>query len=87
MTDIKGYVKWQSNNVLIGKRVFLFCFGQKCMSGQIVDFQKTNKPEEFEIWVDFIEPDYFQDDFVTDNSFTINEASKILAKGKVKEIL
>ena len=55
------------------------------MPGRINEFQKTNKPDEFEIWVDFIEPDYFQDDFVIDNSFTINEASKILGKGKISK--
>jgi hypothetical protein len=57
------------------------------MSGRISDFLKTNKPDEFDIWVDFIEPEYFQDDFVIDNNFTINEASKILGNGKVKEIM
>jgi len=57
------------------------------MSGRINNLKKTNKPYEFDIWVDFIEHEYFQDDFVIDNSFTINEASKILGKGKVKEIM
>ncbi|MBL7811114.1 MAG: hypothetical protein JNL57_02735 [Bacteroidetes bacterium] len=57
------------------------------MSGKIRDFKKLNTIDEFEIWVDFIEPDYFKEDFVIDNCFTINEASKILGKGKVKEIM
>jgi hypothetical protein len=86
MTSIKGRIKWQSSNVLMGKRVFLFCFGQKCMSGRINDFKKANKPFEFDIWVDFIQPEYFREEFVINNSFTINEASKILGNGKVKEI-
>ena len=86
MCNIIGLVKWNSNNVLIGKRVFLFCFCQKCMSGRINEIQKTNKPNEFKIWINFIEPDYFKDNIVLDNSFTMNEASKILGKGKIKGI-
>jgi len=56
------------------------------MSGRINEIQKTNKPNEFKIWINFIEPDYFKDNIVLDNSFTINEASKILGEGKIKGI-
>lgn len=57
------------------------------MSGRINDFQETNKSDEFDIWVDFIEPEYFHDDLIVENSFTINEASEILGKGEFKEIM
>ena len=87
MKGIKGLVNWESKNVLIGKRIFLFCFGMKCMSGIINDYQETTKLNEFEIWADFIEPEYFREDLVINNRFTINEASKILGEGKVTEIV
>ena len=82
---MKATIKWLSQNVLIGKSSFLFCFGEKCMSGKIIEIKELNAIDEFEILVNFIDPDYFQEDIVIDNHFTINEASKILGKGKVKE--
>lgn len=87
MINLIGTVEWKSDKVLIGNRIFLFCFGEKCMSGRIESFQKTDILNEFNIWVEFIKPDYFQDNYVIDNSFTINEASSILAKGKVKDLI
>lgn len=81
---MKATVKWLSQNVLIGKRAFLFCFGESCMSGKIRELKKLNTTDEFEIWVDFIEPDFFKKELINSNSFTINEASKVLGKGKVK---
>lgn len=68
----------------MGKKAFLFCFGEKCMSGKIREFKKLNATDEFEIWVDFIEPDFFNKELINSNSFTVNEASKVLGKGKVK---
>lgn len=87
MINLIGVVKWKSDKVLIGNRVFLFCFGEKCMSGRIESFQKTAILNEFNIWVEFIKPDYFQDEYVIGKPFTINEASSILAKGKVKDVI
>jgi hypothetical protein len=83
---MRGKIKWLSNNVIFGKRVFLFCFGEKCMSGRINELKKSSIENEFEILVDFIEPDYFRSELVIGNFFTINEASKILGKGEVKEV-
>lgn len=87
MVDIKGSIEWESSRVLIGKRIFLFCFGQKCMSGRISDFQTTGQSKIYTIWVSFIEPEFFQEDLVIGNCFTINEASNILGKGKVIQIM
>lgn len=81
---MKATIKWLSENVLIGERAFLFCFGEKCMSGKIKEFKKLNSFNDFDIWVDFIEPDFFKKELINNNGFTINEASKILGKGKVK---
>ena len=81
---MKATIEWLSQNVPFGKRVFLFCFGEKCMSGQVKDFKKLSSSDEFEIWVDFVDPDFFRNELTDGNIFTINEASKILAKGKVK---
>lgn len=85
---MKGKIKWlsNSNNVILEKRAILFCFGEKCMSGRIEELKKSSTDNEFEILVDFIEPDYFKSELVIGNFFTINEASKILGKGEVKEI-
>lgn len=83
---MKGKIKWLSNSVILEKRAFLFCFGEKCMSGRINKLKKTRIDNEFEISVDFIEPDYFKNELVIGNFFTINEASKILGKGEIKEI-
>ncbi|RXK58565.1 hypothetical protein ESA94_18205 [Lacibacter luteus] len=81
---MKANIEWISQNVSLGKRVFLFCFGDKCMSGRITEFKKIGMVNEFEIWVDFIEPDFFNKELESNNTFTINEASKILGKGEVK---
>ena len=81
---MKATIKWLSQNVLIGKRAFLFCFGERCMSGKIKELKKLNAADEFEIWVEFIEPDFFKQELINSNGFTINEASKVLGKGKVK---
>jgi hypothetical protein len=82
---MKAIIKWTSKKVLLSKSVFLFCFGEKCMSGKIIEFKKLNVMNEFEILVNFIEPDYFKEDIIIDNNFTINEASKILGTGNVTE--
>jgi hypothetical protein len=83
---MKGKITWLSTNVFLEKRAFLFCFGEKCMSGRISKLKKSSIDSEFEICVDFIEPDYFKSELVIGNLFTINEASKILGKGEVKGI-
>jgi len=81
---MKATIKWLSQKVLIGKRAFLFCFGEKCMSGKIIELKKIKGIDEFEILVEFIEPDFFREELINTNSFTINEASKVLGKGRVK---
>lgn len=80
---MKATIEWLNKNVHIEKRVFLFCFQEKCMSGKIRELMKLNDINKYEIFVDFIEPYFFKDEVKEGNVFTINEASKILAKGKV----
>lgn len=53
------------------------------MSGRIEKLKESSNDNEFEILVDFIEPDYFKDELIIGDFFTINEASKILTKGEV----
>jgi hypothetical protein len=85
MKDIIGKITWQNHNVILEKRVFLFCFGEKCMSGRINKLKKSDESDTFEICINFIEPSYFHDELVSGNNFTINEASKILATGEITE--
>jgi len=87
MKGLKGSITWQSESVLLEKRIFLFCFGEKCMSGRIDSFQKLNASNQFEIDVEFIEPDFFGNELVLGNNFTIREASRVLGKGEIKGIL
>jgi len=49
---------------------------------------KINKSEkisidEFEIHVGFIKPEYFRNELITLNIFTIRETSRILGEGKI----
>jgi hypothetical protein len=87
MKGIKGRIHWESKNVLLANRVFLFCIDEKCMSGRIKSFLSVNIIDEFEITVDFIEPDFFKSDLIIGRKFTIREASKIIATGEIKEII
>lgn len=83
MGVVKGNVIWESKTVLLKERIFLFCFGEKCMSGRVNVIKKLNYLNEYEIEVDFIEPDYFANELITGNKFSIREASKILGSGKI----
>ncbi|WP_293916357.1 hypothetical protein [Sphingobacterium sp. UBA5789] len=78
-----GKITWLNNKITLKRRVILFCFGEKCMSGRIEKLKESSNDNEFEILVDFIEPDYFKDELIIGDFFTINEASKILTKGEV----
>lgn len=80
---MKGKINWYSENVILEKRVFLFCFGFKCMTGRINTLKKIEHKNEYEIYVEFIEPDYLNNELINGNNFTINEGSKILGKGTV----
>lgn len=84
---IKGNINWSSKNVQLCERIFLFCFEEKCMSGRINRLIKSKLPNQFEIHVDFIEPEFFKDELIVHNTFTIREASKVLGKGEVIEII
>lgn len=85
MKNIKAQIKWKSDKVVITKRPFLICFGEKCMSGKIEYLQRVDN-NTFKVEISFIEPEYFQKELTVGNQFTINEASKILATGRVDEI-
>lgn len=65
-----------------GRRV-LFCINGKCMSGRIDSFEAANEHGKFTIDVSFIEPSYFEDVLIIGNTFTIQEASRILVNGKI----
>ncbi|ATL49404.1 hypothetical protein COR50_20710 [Chitinophaga caeni] len=80
---MRGNIKWESKGVIIGRRAFLFCFGDKCMSGKILDFHQMPEPDKFEIAVSFIEPEFFRAELVVGNKFTIREGYKVLAEGVV----
>jgi hypothetical protein len=86
MNSSKGNIVWKSKTVLLGKRVYLFCIGNKCMSGKVTGIKQLDNADKFEIVVDFIQPDYFANELIRGSSFTINEASKILGNGKWKDI-
>lgn len=86
-SGIIGNVEWHSKNVIIGKRAFLFCIEDKCMSGRINDFRQLNSQNNYEIKVDFIEPHYFIKEAKVGVNFTITEASNILGVGNIKEVL
>jgi hypothetical protein len=83
---IVGHIIWRSKDVFLDKRVFLFCFGEKCMSGRINKFHRISSQYQFEIDVDFIEPAFFQSDAVVGSYFVIREASNVLGEGTVKEV-
>jgi len=87
MNGIIGDINWKSTNVILDKRIFLFCFNDRCMSGKIKGIRKLRLSKGFEIEVNFIEPDFFKEDAIIGNHFTIQEASKILGEGKVKAIV
>ncbi|RYE21838.1 MAG: hypothetical protein EOP51_14655 [Sphingobacteriales bacterium] len=80
---MKATIVWLSETVLLDRRPYLFCFGEKCMSGKITTIEPVDNSDEFVVWVDFIEPMYFEENIVRGNSFTVNEASVVLANGKV----
>lgn len=86
---IVGNINWQSKGVVLAERLILFCFGEKCMTGMITNIKRitTLSLFEFEITVDFIEPDYFRDEAIVGNSFTIREASRILGEGEVMQVI
>jgi hypothetical protein len=84
---MKGQIDWLSENVILDNRILLFCIGEKCMSGRVINCQSIEGIHEFEIFVSFIEPDYFVEDLVLGNSFTIREASKVIAKGFITGLL
>lgn len=79
----KANIQWESKNVLIGYRAFLFCFGEKCMSGKIKEIQPLAKDDTLNIEVEFIEPSFFSNEALSGSAFTIREASNVLAKGVV----
>jgi len=84
---MKAYLNWQSKSVKIVKStILLFCFEEKCMSGRILKIANRNNLDEFEISVEFIEPNYFLNELVEGNIFTVREASIVLGKGIVIEI-
>lgn len=64
-------------------RNLLFCIKQKCMTGRIDSIEETDSNDKFKIKVSFIEPEYFVDVLKVGELFTIQEASRILAEGKV----
>ena len=70
--QMRAIVRWLSQNVLFKKGIFLFCFENKCMSGKIQELKKLDRESEFEILVDFIEPDFFNNEIANGNCFTIN---------------
>jgi len=80
---MKAKIKWFSQKVLLGERAFLFCFGKKCMSGKVTKISASNINREFSILVEFIKPEFFQDELIEGRIFTINEVSTILAEGEV----
>lgn len=81
---MKAKIRWFSQKVALGERVFLFCFGKKCMSGKVYEISKSKVNGEFLISVEFIEPEYFKDEIIEGNIFTINESLSILAEGEVR---
>lgn len=83
MSPCFANIKWKSSSVILGKSEYLFCFNEKCMSGKITRIKNLRIKDEYEIQVVFIEPDFFKKEALAGSSFTIREASKILAAGKV----
>ena len=82
---MKATIIWFSETVVLDKRAYLFCFKDKCMSGRIEELVKLSSFNEYKIFVEFINPDYFKDELVNNNNFTINEASRILGEGRVEK--
>ena len=87
MNKIIGHIKWESKTVLLAKRIYLFCFDEKCMSGRITDLKELPSTNQFEIRVNFIEPKYFEKEMIRGNYFTVREASKILGQGSIMEVV
>jgi hypothetical protein len=84
---ISATIVWDSQKVLFDIRVFLFCFSDKCMSGKIVKIEKKVLPNRYKIEVDFFEPSFFEKEAYPNAEFTINEASRVLGRGIVDEVL
>ncbi len=80
---MKATIKWFNQKVQLGERVFLFCFGKKCMSGKVTKISQISINGEFSILVEFIEPNFFEDELIEGHIFTINEVSTILGEGEV----
>ena len=82
MGGVKGNVIWERKTVLSKELIFLFCFGEKCMSGKVNGNRKFDYLNEYEI--DFIRPDYFANELITvDNKLIIREVYKISGNGKI----
>jgi hypothetical protein len=81
---IIGEIKWEDSTSL-QDRIFLFCIGGKCMSGKIKSYEILSESNRVQIEVNFIEPSYF-DNIQVGNPFTIQEASRVLSEGVIREI-
>jgi translation elongation factor EF-Tu-like GTPase len=87
MSSLIGRITWKSHDVTLSKRPFLFCFGDKCMSGRIKTLNKVRSDKEFQVEVDFIEPAFFENEAVVGSKFTIREASRVLGEGVVTRLI
>jgi hypothetical protein len=86
MKGILAHVDWISKNVILTPgSILLFCFDERSMPGKISAVKCLDENNYYEITTTFIDGSYFED--VEAKDFTINEASKILAYGKVLEFL
>lgn len=81
---IIGEIKWDNPNSL-QDRVLLFCIEGKCMSGKVRKYEMLSDSNKTKIEVNFIKPSYF-DEILVDNPFTIQEASRVLTEGVIKEV-
>ena len=82
MKNIKYQFGWKESESQLKGKVFLFCIEEKCMSGKVAKVEKIGV-DLFEIEINFIDPNYFESDLSFGKDITIQEASKVVSKGKI----
>ncbi len=81
--EFLGEVDWFSlTQNLVNERVLLLCFGEKCMSCRVSNVKNIGE-NRFIFNVEFIEPNYFENELKQKLRFTLRESSIVLGEGKI----
>ena len=83
MQYIKCKIFWKEEHCNLKNRVFLFCINSKCMSGRITEVEELEREGDYEIKVNFIDQNYFEEEAIVGNKITIQEAFEVLSEGEI----